>query len=52
MGRTRSCGFLHIFTYTDDGLFKIWLVYVRAKECPKGLESHTVQWLEIGERLL
>ena len=37
--KERICGFLRIFTYTEDGLFKVRLDYVRVKECPAGLET-------------
>ncbi len=38
-----SCGFLRIFTYTDDdGFFKFRLGKVRVKECPGGLELPAV----------
>ena len=36
-GRIRSCGFLRIFTYTNDGLFKVRLG--KGNERPAGLEN-------------
>ena len=39
MGIIRSCWFLRIFTYTDDGLIYVRLGYVRVKECLAELEN-------------
>ena len=36
--RIRSCGFLRIFTYTNDELFQVWLGYLKVNDCPAGLE--------------
>ncbi len=48
-GIIRTCGFLSIFTYTGDWLFKVRLRYSRVKECPARLGR---QGLEIPEKLL
>ncbi len=38
LGRILSSKFLLTFTYTDDGLYKLRLDYVRVRECSAGLE--------------
>ncbi len=38
-GRIRSCRFLRIFTYTDDGLFQVRLGYMSVNEYPVGLKN-------------
>ncbi len=49
--RIRSCGFLRIFTYTDDELFQVGLGYLRGNDFSAGLE-HPEEALEKGEKLL